>query len=1083
MNSSHRIETISWEARFEHARLAQQQQERLSRFIHQQALPCLARRFDAFSPPDEVWTVDRLEIDIGQLRVQDSPAQWLQQFDAALQRSLARLAAQGVHGLHAGSAASAASGATGRPLAAGRQSGASHELGQFLYYLQHGLLPWGLPLRSARDLAGWLERLALQHGPRLWQALQQLMPPEPVLARLALIAPHAGLQALLSVRHRELAEAMLLLDEAWLAPLQTRGRLSAYQVQSLQQRLRAAGLHALWGLSGGALGGARQRRLLGELQASHAELLGPGWISLQRALEGQVLPRQPGSELAAAMLRALLGVGTAELAIAAAPAERQAESIARQEHDEPSPAVTRQAEAPLSRLAQAAWRRLQQQLDAWAAGRAPAGSDLAAFSTALAELHRQAPAGLRHSLREQLRRRAARRAWSQALPAEHSWPLLALLADRGEASSGKAPGSTRPQNRTAPPQWADSLRQTALQLLSHCPAEQRPGLSTMQSLLLEASLAYLLEHGRAPSSHSAWLAVWHGAWARWQRPEAPAADQALGPAASASEHERDQASARLPSKNLPVEQAALLRLQRLPWLPGLIAVWQPGPGPASAPSATSETDKAAGISTDSGAPSDPSWTHAGLRRWLWQEAELLAALPGAALTEAGLRRHWQARWPRSGLPHPQAAMPASNAADVRAGDSAPKAATEHPSQALNDEPEHQPSAEPARAAPLAEQLQQLWQHCEARRYGPTDRLRLAELLERPEDCQQWCTQFDEAQRWRWLAAQFGDSSANSLRRGLDQLLAEIQQPQPRSIAQADEQQSAPSLPPSGESLGHGARAPQPAVPWWPLLCEHLFVLAGPPDAAALRRHYLNAITTPARPSSANASTAQPAPTTAPQAAVAGLTTAAIESALAGDPPPAVAPKPVSAARPVAKAPAPAPRGPLAAPIWVDDAGQVLLAAYAERLFKHLGLIEAGKFVDAEAQARAVLCLQALVRGEAPSSEPLWPLSKLLCGLAPNDLLPACEPLSATEHALLADLLVAVIAHWKAIGKTSVAGLRESFLQREGRLERQKASDGEPPPWRLKVQPRAFDMLLDRLPWGFSIIKLPWMQGVLHVEWR
>jgi hypothetical protein len=36
---------------------------------------------------------------------------------------------------------------------------------------------------------------------------------------------------------------------------------------------------------------------------------------------------------------------------------------------------------------------------------------------------------------------------------------------------------------------------------------------------------------------------------------------------------------------------------------------------------------------------------------------------------------------------------------------------------------------------------------------------------------------------------------------------------------------------------------------------------------------------------------------------------------------------------------------------------------------------------------------------------------------------------------------------------------------------------------LKVQPRAFDMLLDRLPWGFSIIKLPWMQGVLHVEWR
>lgn len=174
---------------------------------------------------------------------------------------------------------------------------------------------------------------------------------------------------------------------------------------------------------------------------------------------------------------------------------------------------------------------------------------------------------------------------------------------------------------------------------------------------------------------------------------------------------------------------------------------------------------------------------------------------------------------------------------------------------------------------------------------------------------------------------------------------------------------------------------------------------------------------------------------------------------------------------------------MAAPIWVEDAGQVLLAAYAERLFKHLGLTEGGQFVDAPAQARAVLCLQALVRGDAPSSEPLWPLSKLLCGLAPTELLPACDPLTAQEQALLNDLLTAVISHWKAIGNTSVAGLRESFLQREGRLERQRAEHDEPAPWRLKVQPRAFDMLLDRLPWGFSIIKLPWMQGVLHVEWR
>jgi len=182
-------------------------------------------------------------------------------------------------------------------------------------------------------------------------------------------------------------------------------------------------------------------------------------------------------------------------------------------------------------------------------------------------------------------------------------------------------------------------------------------------------------------------------------------------------------------------------------------------------------------------------------------------------------------------------------------------------------------------------------------------------------------------------------------------------------------------------------------------------------------------------------------------------------------------------------PPPSSPGSAGAPIWLEDAGQVLLSVYLERLFKHLGLVEAGRFVDGPAQARGVLCLQALVRGEEPSSEPFWPLSKLLCGVAPSELLPSCAPLSAEDHALLAQLLGAVIAHWKAIGSTSVAGLRESFLQREGRLERQGADHGEPQAWRLKVQPRAFDMLLDRLPWSFSTIKLPWMQGVLHVEWR
>jgi len=58
-------------------------------------------------------------------------------------------------------------------------------------------------------------------------------------------------------------------------------------------------------------------------------------------------------------------------------------------------------------------------------------------------------------------------------------------------------------------------------------------------------------------------------------------------------------------------------------------------------------------------------------------------------------------------------------------------------------------------------------------------------------------------------------------------------------------------------------------------------------------------------------------------------------------------------------------------------------------------------------------------------------------------------------------------------------LRQSFLMREGRLLRRESDDA----WSLTVSTKAYDLLLDSLPWRFSTIRLPWMQTVLHVKWR
>ena len=164
-------------------------------------------------------------------------------------------------------------------------------------------------------------------------------------------------------------------------------------------------------------------------------------------------------------------------------------------------------------------------------------------------------------------------------------------------------------------------------------------------------------------------------------------------------------------------------------------------------------------------------------------------------------------------------------------------------------------------------------------------------------------------------------------------------------------------------------------------------------------------------------------------------------------------------------------------IYIANAGLVLAAPYLPRLFQMLGLIVEGAFVDGQATERAVLLCQYVATGATEAPESLLVLNKLLCGVPLQTPVPRDVGLGEAERSAADGMLQAMIEHWRALGQTSVAGLRESFLQRTGRLEHQDEA------WQLQVEPRAFDMLLDRLPWGYATIKFSWMPEVLHVDWR
>jgi hypothetical protein len=159
------------------------------------------------------------------------------------------------------------------------------------------------------------------------------------------------------------------------------------------------------------------------------------------------------------------------------------------------------------------------------------------------------------------------------------------------------------------------------------------------------------------------------------------------------------------------------------------------------------------------------------------------------------------------------------------------------------------------------------------------------------------------------------------------------------------------------------------------------------------------------------------------------------------------------------------------------AGLILLHPFLSTLFQRCGLWINGTFSHPQARQQAVFLLYFLATGEkeGPEYELLFP--KLLCGYGLEDPMPARIEMPEACWTEGQELLQNVLLQWDKLKNTSVDGLREGFLQRTGKLLRQNQR------MQLMMEMSSIDVLLDYLPWGMSIVKLPWYKEIIYVEWR
>jgi hypothetical protein len=76
------------------------------------------------------------------------------------------------------------------------------------------------------------------------------------------------------------------------------------------------------------------------------------------------------------------------------------------------------------------------------------------------------------------------------------------------------------------------------------------------------------------------------------------------------------------------------------------------------------------------------------------------------------------------------------------------------------------------------------------------------------------------------------------------------------------------------------------------------------------------------------------------------------------------------------------------------------------------------------------------------------------------------------------LLKACINQWPALKNSTPDGLRGSFLIRDGFISFDSSQN-----WAIKVEGKAWDILLNKLNWGLSMIKLSWVKGFIYVDWK
>lgn len=161
--------------------------------------------------------------------------------------------------------------------------------------------------------------------------------------------------------------------------------------------------------------------------------------------------------------------------------------------------------------------------------------------------------------------------------------------------------------------------------------------------------------------------------------------------------------------------------------------------------------------------------------------------------------------------------------------------------------------------------------------------------------------------------------------------------------------------------------------------------------------------------------------------------------------------------------------------YINNAGLILIHPFIKTFFEHCDLLhpETQQLINPEV---CVHLLHYIATGKTNAPECDMIFEKFLCNIPVDQSINRHIKLSRKHKKQAKNLIESVQYNWSPMKNSSVALLQNEFFQRPGKLVIHDSDHT------LTVERKTQDILLDRLSWGMSLVKLPWKEKFIFVNW-